>query len=241
MTSSEGRCPLSGRRGLNKAIYRFSVLMSKSKFIFLLLLLSSLNIWSQESRFGIKAGPNYSSVVGDLTEGLKFRFSGHAGIFMEFELSESLKFQPELLYSSQGFQFSSDLSSIENPNPSGDQNDFRNNVQLNFITVPLLMKFGINDKLDAQVGPQFGFLINQITKTKNLNEGDGASNDRMVQNGNFQLDYGATLGLGYAINDKLSLAPRAYIGLRNRLNGLGGNLYNVNVALQLSLNYVFVR
>lgn len=213
--------------------------MGKVYLLLVLLLLNSLLVFAQDSKFGIKAGPNYSSVVGDLTEGLKFRFSGHAGIFMEFELSESLKFQPELLYSSQGFQFSSDLSSIENPNPSGNQNDFRNNVQLNFITIPLLMKFGINDKLDAQVGPQFGFLINQITKTKNLNESNGASNDRMVQNGNFQLDYGATLGLGYAISDKLSLSPRAYIGLRNRLNGLGGNLYNVNVSLQLSLGYLF--
>ena len=198
-------------------------------------------VFAQDSRFGLKAGPNYSSVVGDLTEGLKFRFSGNVGVFIEIELSENLKFQPELLYSSQGFQFSSDLSSIENPNSSGNQNDFRNNVQLNFLTVPLLMKFSLNDKLDTQVGPQFGFLINQITKTKNLNEGSGASNDRIVQNGNFQLDYGATIGLGYAISDKLSLSPRAYIGLRNRLNGLGGNLYNVNVALQLSLSYVFTR
>lgn len=213
--------------------------MTKTRLLALLLVLNTICALSQENRFGIKAGFNYSSVVGDLTEGLKFRFSGHAGVFMEFDLSERLKFQPELLYSSQGFQFSSDLASIENPGTSTNQNDFRNNVQLNFLTIPLLMKFGINDRLDAQVGPQFGFLINQVIKTKNLNESNSDSDDKSVRNGDFQLDYGAALGLGIKLNENFALSPKAYIGLRNRLNGLGGNAYNVNVALQLSLGYVF--
>jgi len=213
--------------------------MTKAKTLFLILALNAVGLFSQQARFGIKAGPNYSSVVGDLTEGLKFRFSGHVGIFVEFDLSNRLKFQPELIYSSQGFQFSSDLSSIESPSAPTDQNDFRNNVQLNFLTIPLLLKIGVNDQLDAHIGPQFGFLINQVIKTKNLNEGNSVSGNRSVQNGDFQLDYGAVLGLAIELSKRLSLSPRAYIGLRNRLNGLGGNAYNVNVALQASLGYLF--
>ena len=33
------------------------------------------------------------------------------------------------------------------------------------------------------------------------------------------------------------MAPRFYIGLRNRLNGLAGNLQNYNAAVQLSVAY----
>ena len=91
---------------------------------------------AQQANFGVKGGFNYSSVVGDLTEGVKFRFSGHGGIFVEFELTDKLKFQPELVYSSQGFQFSSDLGAIQNPNGASNQNDFiKQCAKFNFITV----------------------------------------------------------------------------------------------------------
>ncbi len=197
------------------------------------------SLQAQETRFGIKAGPNYSSIVGDLTEGLKFRFSGHVGVFLEVDLSYKLKFQPELVYSSQGFQFSSDLADIQNGG-IGDQNDFRTNVQLNYITVPLIMKFALNERTDLEFGPQFGFLLNQVTLIKNLDEIDGTDLARRASlSGDFQLDYGVALGLGIKLSDRLSLSPRAYVGLRNRLNGLGGTAQNYNVALQLSVNYLF--
>ncbi|GMN07741.1 hypothetical protein MTsPCn5_31300 [Croceitalea sp. MTPC5] len=209
-------------------------------FILLFFLFTALHSNAQESRFGIKAGPNYSSIVGDLTEGLKFRFSGHLGVLVEIGLSYKLKFQPELVYSSQGFQFSTDLASIQADSPVVGENDFRNNVQLNYLTVPLIMKFALNENLDIEVGPQFGFLLNQVSIIKNLDEIDGTDLARRTTiSGDFQLDYGAAFGLGLRLNDHFSLAPRAYIGLRNRLNGLGGFAQNYNVALQLSVNYSF--
>lgn len=194
---------------------------------------------AQETRFGVKGGFNYSTIVGDLTTGLKFRFSGHGGIFVEIDFSEKFKLQPELLYSSQGFQFSTDLAAIENGGSSGDDNDFRTNVQLNFITVPILGKFALNDKLDVAFGPQFGFLVNQVTKFKDLDQASDVNADRRSSiSGDFQLDYGAVVGLGIELSDNLSLSPRFYVGLRNRLNGLQG-VQNYNASLQLSLNYLF--
>jgi len=216
--------------------------IKKSKTILMILLFSFLTSWiqAQETRFGVKAGPNYSSIVGDLTEGLKFRFSGHAGVFVEIDLSYKLKFQPELVYSSQGFQFSTDLASIQTGNPVGGENDFRNNVQLNYLTVPLIMKFALNETFDFEVGPQVGFLLNQVSIIKNLDEIDGTDLARRTSiSGDFQLDYGAGLGVGIKLSDQFSISPRAYIGLRNRLNGLGGIAQNYNVALQFSVNYLF--
>jgi len=194
---------------------------------------------AQETKFGIKGGLNYSSIVGDLTDGIKFRFSAHGGVFLQIQFTKKFAFQPELLYSSQGFQFSTDLSSIEGGTVG--ENDFRTNVQLNYITIPILGKFALNNKLDVEFGPQFGFLLNQVTKIKNLDELDGTDiDDRNSVSGDFQLDYGAVVGLNYKINDSFSLSPRFYIGLRNRLNGLQGNTQNYNASIQLSVNYMFL-
>ncbi len=193
---------------------------------------------SQETNFGVKAGLNYSSIVGDLTDGITFRFSGHGGVFLEIVFSEKFGFQPELLYSSQGFQFSSDLFAIDGNDPA-DGNKFRTNVQLNYLTVPLVAKFSLNERYSVEFGPQFGFLLNQVTKIKNLDESnDSLSNGRSTISGNFQSDYGMAVGLGMRLNEEFSLSPRVYLGLRNRLNGIEGNLQNYNVAIQVSLNYI---
>jgi hypothetical protein len=194
---------------------------------------------AQETRFGVKGGFNYSTIVGDLTTGLKFRFSGHGGVFLEIDFSEKFKLQPELMYSSQGFQFSTDLAAIQNGGAVGDDNDFRANVQLNFITVPILGKFALNDKLDVEFGPQFGFLLNQVTKIKDLDQNSSVNADRRSSvSGDFQLDYGAAVGLGYKLTDDLTISPRFYVGLRNRLNALAG-AQNYNASIQLSINYMF--
>lgn len=196
------------------------------------------SVISQESHFGIKGGLNYSSLVGDLTDGLKFRLSGHGGVFLEIDFSEKFKLQLELLYSSQGFQFSTDLAAIQNGGSTGEENDFRTNVQFNFITIPILGKFALNDRLDVEFGPQFGFLLNQVTKIKDLNQNTNSEVDRKsTVSGDFQLDYGAAVGLGIELNDNVSVSPRFYIGLRNRLNGLPG-AQNYNAAIQLSINYL---
>lgn len=214
-----------------------------TKNFVLLLLFSGFFLTSnaQETHFGVKAGLNYSSVVGDLTNGIKFRFSGHAGVFIDIELADRFSFQPELLYSSQGFQFSSDLNAIQNNGDIIDQNDFRTNVQFNFLTVPLLAKFSLNDRLDVAFGPQFGFLLNQITKIKNLDQRDDTiPENRTSISGDFQLDYGVAVGLAWKLTDAMSIEPRFYLGLRNRLNGLENALQNYNVAIQVSVNYSFL-
>ena len=202
--------------------------------------LNTAKLVGQETRFGVKGGLNYSSVVGDLTDGVKFRFSGHAGVFLELDFSYKFALQPEFLYSSHGFQFSSDLAQIDgNPTPGG--NDFRTNVQLNYLTVPILGKFRMSENFALEFGPQFGFLLNQVTKIKNLDELDNSNaKSRNSISGKFQLDYGAAIGASLRINDQFSVSPRFYVGLRNRLNGAEGNLQNYHAVIQLSVNYLFL-
>ena len=187
---------------------------------------------------GIKAGANYASVVGDLTDGVQFRFSGHAGVYVTFDISYNFKLQPELLYSSQGFQFTTDLLAIDNGTGS-NPNRTRTNVRLNYLTIPLIAKFRITDDVQLEFGPQFGFLIDQVTVVNTLDgPNDNSADRRSKVSGNFQLDYGGAVGLGIALANNLELYPRFYLGLRDRLNQLPLQ-QNVNVALQLGLAYQF--
>ena len=104
---------------------------------------------------GVKAGANYASVVGDLTDGVQFRFSGHGGVYAVFDISYNFKFQPEVLYSSQGFQFTTDLLAVDSGSNS-NPNRTRTNVRLNYLTFPLIAKFRISDRVQLEFGPQFG-------------------------------------------------------------------------------------
>lgn len=214
--------------------------MGKIKWLVLLTCLYCAPLRSQEIHYGAKGGLNYSSIVGDLTEGIKFRLSGHAGLFLRLEFSESFSLQPEVLYVSQGFQYSTDLYSIESEAPPPAGNDFRTNVQLNYLVVPLLGKFALNERYSVHFGPQFGFLLNQVTKIKSLDEPDGINaKSKSSTSGKFLLDYGVAAGIEIKLDTQFSMTPRFYLGLRNRLNGRDDNLQNYNVSLQLSLNYIF--
>ena len=194
---------------------------------------------SQGTRFGVKAGLNYSSIVGDLTEGIKYRFSGHAGVFIKSEFTYKFALQTELLYSSQGFRFSSDLQALENNGVTFDDNDFITTVQLNYLTVPVLGKFALNDRFDVEFGPQFGFLLNQVTKIKNLDQRDETIPDNRTNIPvNFQLDYGLVAGISLNLTDALYIEPRFYLGLRNLLDRSIGTLQNYNVTIQVSVNYL---
>ncbi len=214
--------------------------MVKLKWFLLLTCFYFVPLQSQDVHYGAKAGANYSSVVGDLTDGVKFRLSGHAGIFLQFEFSEGFTLQPELLYVSQGFQYSSDLFSIESEAPLPAGNDFRTNVQLNYLAIPVLGTFALNERYSVHFGPQFAFLLNQVTKIKSLDEPDGINaKSKASTSGKFLLDYGVAAGIDIKFGTNISMTPRFYLGLRNRLNGREDNLQNYNVSLQLSINYIF--
>ncbi len=195
---------------------------------------------AQETRFGLKGGFNYSTIVGDLTQGINPRLSGHFGGFAEIRYSDHFALQPELLYSSQGFQFNTDLAVIEG-DPFGDGNDFKTAVQLNYITIPILASFSFNERFAIQFGPQFGFLVNEVTKLKNFEGVDeDAIDDKQTVDGRFQLDYGVAAGVRYELNYHWALSGRVYQGIRNRLNNGGGDIQNFNTVFQLSLNYLFL-
>lgn len=108
-------------------------------FVFFLLFIAYIQSgFTQEIDLGPKLGANFAT-LGDIEE-LDNNIGFVGGLFLTLEFKK-FYLQTELLYSQQGGTFN--LS----------------NFDLDYINVPVLIKFDIIGSLNIHFGPQFGFLI----------------------------------------------------------------------------------
>jgi hypothetical protein len=136
------------------------------------------DLLAQDIYFGIKAGPSIPSLKGGTTEqskGYRTRIAPDIGILSSMEFKNQFALQLEISYVGQGgVKIGNQLipaGMLNNPAlPSVDlYGNFKNSVVLNYIEVPILVKYSVAvDKLfdlffDA--GPNTGFLISAKTKT----------------------------------------------------------------------------
>lgn len=108
------------------------------KFI-LILILSIQFSYAQDVDLGIRLGANFSSFEDVSGFDNKVGFTAGAFVGLKFNW---FGIQPEVLYSQQGAKL--------------DLNEF----DLDYINVPVLFKFYINDCVNFHFGPQYGILIN---------------------------------------------------------------------------------
>lgn len=154
--------------------------MKKSVLVIAMMFLGTTFMSAQEYvTFGAKGGVSFSDFSGDgwadFEEGSNARTSFHLGLLAEVPLSERFSLQPEVLYSSQGF----DLVQID------DAEDVT--FQMDYVTVPVMLKMYVLEGLSILAGPQAGFLVeSQI-------EGDETITELDEENFN---NFDLSLGLG---------------------------------------------
>lgn len=114
----------------------------------------------------------------------------HAGIAIkDLKLTDKIGFQPELLYSMQGFK----IAGV-------------GNVGIHYLSLPLLITFPVTEGLDLQVGPQISYMMNSRVGINDLFS--------ISYNGIFHnFDAGAVAGLEYKVSDNISLGGRYYLGM----------------------------
>ncbi|MEW2922235.1 porin family protein [Flagellimonas marina] len=100
-------------------------------------------------QLGVRGGANFATVAGDDFDSPDSRTSFYLGLLAEAPLSDHVSLQPEIYYSAQGFDIT------DEPDTPDAQ------FQVDYIQVPLLLKFYIADGLNIQAGPQFGFKVNE--------------------------------------------------------------------------------
>ena len=131
------------------------------KILSLLTLLSviSVGVYAQGISGGLKLGLNLanqtikSSEMG-FTASPSFRPSIHAGGYLTIMLSEKFGIQPEVLYSGQGYKQNGGTLAID------------------YITVPVIVRYNFTPIFSAHLGPQMGFLMSAKAKYDGADEED---------------------------------------------------------------------
>src|SRR6218665_957371 len=113
-----------------------------------------------QTKFAIKAGANFSTFTGKSYADVSMKTGFHAGGFAEIKASEKLFIQLELLYSEQGakidmaHELSDDVIYV----------DYDEKWNVNYLTVPVMVKYYVYRGLHMEAGPQIGILLSAKEK-----------------------------------------------------------------------------
>lgn len=188
------------------------------KIIFTLLValfLSTTFSMAQDKKWfiGPKVGWNVSSITS--TDFSSWRNGVTAGVFMMYKCNSYIGFQHELLYTMMGANY------------------YGSNIQLDYITMPMLGKIYLFDNMSLNMGPQIGVKVRDKIGLGN----DLGFKDSHAFNA-FELQF--LIGLSYEFKCGLLADFRYGIGLTNSIK----NSYNFddnskNQMFQLSMGWKF--
>jgi hypothetical protein len=172
-------------------------------------------------KLGVKLGTNLNKIQGQSFD-QGFDVAYHLGGFAEIDFNKKWGIQPELLWS-QTVGRRSDFDNIYSDvvNPAGAEK-----VKLNYLSIPVLLRYNVGSILTLNAGPQFGILIKD-DKTL-LQNGESAFKD-----GDFALALGGQLNFSF-----LRIYGRYNIGLRN-INDIDDQEKWTNQQIQLGLGLRF--
>lgn len=177
---------------------------------------------AQGIRLGAKLGANLNKISGQsFNDG--FDLGYHVGGFLEIDLNKKWGIQPEVLWS----QTSTKRTSF-NTLYANDINPLNNDqkIKLDYLSIPILLRYNVGNILTLNVGPQFGILLNQ-DKTL-LQSGESA-----FKSGDFSMVAGGQLNFKY-----IRIYGRYNIGLQN-INDIDDKDKWTNQQIQLGLGLRF--
>ena len=186
--------------------------MKKISLFLVLALCYILNTQSQEVRFAVKIGPNFSSVAGDgenANGDLKVGF--HFGGVWDVPFSTKFSLQPEALISREVYEYGIGLTT--------------RNVNSTYLRIPILAKYNLVKGFSVEAGPSIGLLI--ASKVK----------DYTVRDNFKTVDAAASVGASYEMDRGLFFSARYNLGLTNMNNIDGYNGKNQGNNIQFSVGY----
>ena len=129
----------------------------KTKFLSIIaLMLISSSLFSQGITFGLKAGANMGKIDGQSFNN-EYNLGYHVGAFVTLG-SGKWSIQPEVLFNQVNTDTASDFNQITQLHDVGQ-------IQLRYLSIPIMLNYNLSNILAIQAGPQFGILID---KSKNL-------------------------------------------------------------------------
>ncbi len=192
----------------------------KKYFVFLVsfLLIGVLAQAQAGFRLGVKAGANLNQISGQSFNS-GYDLSYHLGGFAEIDVTKKWGIQPELIWSQSKTTRTAGFNPIYQNilTPGADQQ-----IQLDYILIPILLRYNVGKMFTLNAGPQFGILINQNNNW--LVNGQNA-----FKSGDFSMVFGGQLNL-----NALRIYGRYNIGLNN-INNIDNKEKWTNQQIQLGV------
>lgn len=207
------------------------------KVLVILTLFFSFCAFSQEINFGLRLGGNLATIdtkivdSRDLNSDTPLDFTGvfgyQAGVFACIKLSDNFALQPELNYSLQGGQNETENYYF------GVKEYQKKYFKLNYLTIPVMARVFILEKLTLEVGPQIGVLLqaNQNIETK-VSKGSLStvtSKSENLYSDFMPLEFSANFGVGFEVSKHFGVGLRYSRGIMVIDRSLTGIDYKNNV------------
>ncbi len=204
-----------------------------------LLLCATITAQTEKVKIGVKAGLNIASLTFDENELESSQKTGFtAGIMAEIPLAKNFSVQPEVLYSQQGMKFS--YSDIDVANSS-----YESTITLNYLNIPIMLKYYVLKGLSVQAGPQIGILLKSNNKYQDNFLGYDNHENYNLSDYTNAFDTSVNLGLGYQFKDKFYVDLRyniSYSDVFKEANSNGNYVINSdmrNRVFQITIGYFF--
>lgn len=181
---------------------------------------------SKKIQFGVRAGANLAKITGNDTDQIFNEKIGYfGGIVVKYPIANKINIQGETYYNLIG-------------TASKNKNDFsqKDNINMSYISVPILGQYEITPNFFAETGPEVSFNLSAKLKDKDTK--------KVYDWNNFtkKVYFSWAIGTGYYFTDNLGVNLRANIGLgtpfvkyRQNVNVDGFNHIN----FQLGVIYLF--
>lgn len=165
--------------------------------------------FSQEMDLGIKVGANFANISD--VDNLSSKTGFQAGVFAGIKFTDKVGIQADVLYSQQGADF-----------------DF-GKFDLNYINIPVVLKYYLFQGLNIQAGPQFGFILDDDIYAVGIGGG------RFEENAE-KSDVSGIIGAGYDFPFGIRLDARYNFGFTDVLK----DDKSKNNVFSLALGYSFL-
>ena len=212
--------------------------MKKTIIILCTLFLSASAIaQDQKVKLGIKAGLNLATLTFDESELDSSSKAGFtAGVMIEIPMTKKFSLQPEILYSQQGTKTSFSDSDVTNSN-------YESTIKLNYLNIPVMLKYYVIEGLSVQAGPQIGILLKANNKYTDNFLGYDNQESFDLKEYSSGIDTSVNVGLGYQFKDKFYTDLRYNISYSNVFKDGDTNHFidndMKNRVLQITIGYFF--
>lgn len=198
---------------------------------------ATITAQTEKVKLGVKAGLNLASLTFDESELNSSDKSGFtAGLMVEIPLTKKFSIQPELLYSQQGTKTSFSDQDVTNSH-------YKSTINLNYLNIPVMLKYYVLKGLSLQAGPQIGILLKANNKYQDNFLGYENHESFNLKEYSTGIDTSVNLGLAYQFKDKFYTDLRYNISYSNVFKeGDANHFINndmKNRVFQISIGYFF--